>query len=223
MTVKTLACDYLGHCVNFNAEGWLNATNAASPFGKEPADWLELDLTKEYIDRLFMRIGGSSVGQPHTALTSIRRGNTAASGTWLHPKLAVKFARWLSVDFEIWCEEQLEGLVLGEVAAKAIARRQAAMSFRSLCEALSITHEAIGKSTKPHHYMNEARLINEVITGAFTGRNRDQLTLAELEIVMLVENRDVLLLGQGKDYRARKIALGTYVERLRTNYLKKVS
>lgn len=222
MTAKILSRDYLGHCVNFNAEGWLNATNAASHFGKEPADWLELDLTKEYIERLFMRIGGSNVGKPHK-FTSMRRGNAVGSGTWLHPKLAVKFARWLSVDFEIWCEEQLDGLALGEVAAKAIARRQAAISFRSLCEALSITHEAMGKSTKPYHYMNEARLINEVLTGEFAGRNRDQLTLAELEIVMLVENRDVLLLGQGKEYRARKFALNSYVEQLRNNYLKKAS
>jgi hypothetical protein len=223
MTNKIFSRDYRGHCINFNSEGWVNATNAASYFGKEPADWLDLDLTKEYIERLFTHIEGSEDGKPRIAFTLIRRGTTAISGTWLHPKLATKFSRWLSVDFEIWCEEQLEGLVLGEVAAKAIARRQAAMSFRSLCEALSITHEAMGKDTKPYHYMNEARLINEVLTGAFTGRNRDQLTVAELEIVMLVENRDVLLLGQGKEYRARKIALNSYVEQLRKNYLKKVS
>lgn len=52
--------------------------------------------------------------------------------------------------------------------------------------------------------MNEARLINKVITGAFKGLNRDQLTQTELELIMLVENRDVLLIGQGKDFAARK-------------------
>lgn len=223
MTAKIISFDYLGQAVNFNADGWLNATNAASHFAKEPAHWLELDSTKEYIKRLSERMMGISVGKPSLPLALTRRGNSAASGTWLHPKLAVKFTRWLSVDFEIWCDEQLEGLVLGELAAKAVARRQAAMSYRSMCDALYITQQAIGKTTKPHHYMNEARLINEVVTGAFAGRNRDQLTLAELELVMLVENRDVLLLGLGKEYAARKVALNAYMEQLRTNHLRTAS
>ncbi|MEF6041736.1 KilA-N domain-containing protein, partial [Escherichia coli] len=36
-------------------------------------------------------------------------------GTWLHPKLAVRFARWLSVDFEIWCDEQIDAIIQGSV------------------------------------------------------------------------------------------------------------
>jgi hypothetical protein len=144
---------------------------------------------------------------------SVKRGGKN-QGTWLHPKLAVKFALWLSVDFEIWCDEQVDAQVRGELNSRSVARRLAAVGYRSLCDALSITHKAIGKTTKPHNYMNEARLINEVITGAFKGRNRDQLTRAELELIMLVENRDVLLIGQGKDFATRKKHLLGYVSDL---------
>lgn len=103
--------DYEGEAVQFNCDGWLHATKIAERFGKKPAQWLRLDTTKEYIQRLSERMAKSNVGKSHITLVSTRRGNTAARGTWLHPKLAIKFARWLSVDFEIWCDEQIDALV----------------------------------------------------------------------------------------------------------------
>jgi hypothetical protein len=88
-----------------------------------------------------------------------------------------------------------------------------------MCDALALTYEARGKATKPHHFMNEARLINEVVTGVFAGRNRDQLSEAELTIVGLLEVRDVLLIGQGKDYQSRKQSLLRYMAELQTKQL----
>ncbi|WP_019410433.1 KilA-N domain-containing protein [Pseudomonas psychrophila] len=221
MSARIIPFDYEGQAVRFNADGWLHATEIAERFGRKPAHWLELHSTKEYIERLSERMAESNIGESDITLVTTRRGNTSTSGTWLHPKLAVKFARWLSVDFEIWCDEQVDALVRGELNSRSMARRQAAIGYRSLCDALSLTHEAIGKITKPHHYMNEARLINEVITGTFTGRDRDQLCQAELELIMLVENRDALLIGQGKDFAERKAALHQYVRNLQNKHLRK--
>ncbi|OAM32416.1 hypothetical protein A7P96_02000 [Eikenella sp. NML03-A-027] len=34
-------------------------------------------------------------------------------GTWLHPKLAVHFARWLDPKFAVWCDEQIEQILSG--------------------------------------------------------------------------------------------------------------
>lgn len=214
MSSKIIPFDYQGQAVTFNADGWINATEAATRFGKEPAQWLRLDSTKEYLDRLTERMEKSNVGKSHITLVTTRRGNTASSGTWLHPKLAVKFARWLSVDFEIWCDEQIDALVRGDKGAWQHARQQSAVGYRGLCDALSITIAAKGKTPQRHHFMNEARLINEVITGVFTGRNRDQLNDTELALVTLVEVRDVLLIGQGKDFVTRKTDLLAYVREL---------
>lgn len=217
MTAKIISANFEGQSVSFNADGWINATEAAARFGKEPYEWLRLPDTERYLDGLKRRYGEI----PYVKASRARADR--GGGTWLHPKLAVKFARWLSVDFEIWCDEKIDALVRGEAGSRTIARRQAAVGYRSLCDALSITHESRGKATKPHHFMNEARLINEVITGKFAGRDRDHLTQAELEIVMLVENRDALLIGLGHDYGARKSALNAYVEQLRSKQLKQVS
>lgn len=49
--------------------------------------------------------------QPVTVndLIIIRRGgNPKYQGTWLHPKLAIEFGRWLNLEFGIWCNEVIE-------------------------------------------------------------------------------------------------------------------
>lgn len=108
-------------------------------FGREPYEWMRLPDTERYLDGLKRRYG--EIPYVKTSRARADRGG----GTWIHPKLGVKFARWLDVDFEIWCDEQIDALIRGELNTKAIARRQAAMGYRSLCDALSITHEALAR------------------------------------------------------------------------------
>lgn len=214
MTARIIPFDYEGQAVRFNPDGWINATEAAARFGKEPAQWLRLPDAIRYLEGLERTYG--KITYVKTSRARADRGG----GTWLHPKLAVKFARWLSVDFEIWCDEQIDSLVRGDTSAWRQARQQSAVGYRGLCDALALSYEEMGKKPKPHHYMNEARLINEVITGQFSGRNRDQLTEAELVLVTLVEVRDVLLMGQGKDFSTRKTLLMRYVQSLQTKQLR---
>lgn len=223
MTARIIPFDYEGQAVRFNADGWLHATEIAERFGREPAQWLRLDSTKEYINRLSERMEKSNVGKSHITLVKTRRGNTSTSGTWLHPKLAVKFARWLSVDFEIWCDEQIDALVRSDQGNWQQARQQSAVGYRGLCEALAIAHEESGKTPQRHHFINEAKLINQAITGQFAGRNRDELSAHELVLVTLIEIRDVLLIGQGKDFAARKASLLRYVQSLTAKHLRSVA
>jgi hypothetical protein len=47
-------------------------------------------------------------------LIVVRRGGKQSNheaGTWLHPKLAIEFGRWLSLEFGIWCNEVIEDLL----------------------------------------------------------------------------------------------------------------
>ncbi|MFJ2482357.1 KilA-N domain-containing protein [Pseudomonas sp. NPDC087598] len=220
MSARIIPFDYEGQAVRFNADGWLHATEIAERFGKEPAQWLRLDSTKEYIERLSERMEKSNVGKSHITLVKTRRGNTSTSGTWLHPKLAVKFARWLSVDFEIWCDEQIDALVRSDQGNWQQSRQHSAVGYRGLCEALAIAHEESGKTPQRHHFINEAKLINQAITGQFAGRNRDELSAHELVLVTLIEIRDVLLIGQGKDFAARKASLLRYVQSLTAKHLR---
>ncbi len=217
MSTRIIPFDYDGQAVRFNADGWINATEAAARFGKEPTQWLRLPDATRYLEALQRTYGEI------TYVKTSRARSDRGGGTWLHPKLAVKFARWLSVDFEIWCDAQVDALLRGESKPWASARREAAIGYRAMCDALALNCEAQGKTPQRHHFINEARLINEVITGAFTGRNRDQLNATELELVTLAELRDTVLIGQGMAYAERKSNLLRYVHELQSKHLRRVA
>jgi hypothetical protein len=217
MSTRIIPVDYDGQAVRFNADGWINATEAAARFGKEPTQWLRLPDATRYLEALQCTYGEI------TYVKTSRARSDRGGGTWLHPKLAVKFARWLSVDFEIWCDAQVDALLRGESKPWASARREAAIGYRAMCDALALNCEAQGKTPQRHHFINEARLINEVITGAFTGRNRDQLNAAELELVTLAELRDTVLIGQGMAYAERKSNLLRYVHELQGKHLRRLA
>lgn len=97
---------------SFNPEGWFNATEAAQRFGKEPGEWLRLPSTAQYRAGLTRRYG--KIPDVRTSRARADRGG----GTWLHPKLAVRFAQWLDVDFAIWCDEQIDAIIRNGVRAE---------------------------------------------------------------------------------------------------------
>lgn len=109
---------------------------------------------------------------------------------------------------------RIEDLLRGGGKSWNSARREASLGYRGLCDALALSCKAQGKTLQRHHFINEARLINEVITGTFAGRDRDQLTAYKLEIVTLVELCDSVLIGQGLAYGERKTNLLQYVQQL---------
>lgn len=101
--------DFQGQMHSFNADGWFNATEAAERFGRLPNEWLRLPSTISYLEAFKRKYGNI----PH--LTT-RRG--VGGGTWLHPKLAVRFAQWLNDDFAVWCDEQIDAIIRNGIRAE---------------------------------------------------------------------------------------------------------
>lgn len=104
-------------------------------------DWLALDSTQEYIETL---ADFSNCEKSSLLKTRAGRHN---GGTWLHPKLAVPFARWLDVRFAIWCDEQIEGFLKGQHPHFdwRRARSQAAASFKVMADVLKLVREEYWK------------------------------------------------------------------------------
>lgn len=103
---------YQGKAVRFNSDGWINAGDAAGQFGKRVDHWLANAETKQYINALAEALNTRDSGD----LILSRRGR--GGGTWLHPKLAVAFARWLDVKFAVWCDLHIDALLRGELNEK---------------------------------------------------------------------------------------------------------
>lgn len=124
---NVIPLDYEGQSVRFNTDCWINATDIAKRFGKRPAKWLELPRTQNYIAALARAMGRTDVRKSDFGLVITRRGGLL-QGTWLHPKLAVAFARWLDDDFAAWCDLRIDALMRGELSAM--------QEFEKACRAL---------------------------------------------------------------------------------------
>ncbi|QSA98722.1 KilA-N domain-containing protein [Methylococcus sp. EFPC2] len=192
--------------VGFTREGWFNATGVASHFGKQPHEWLRLPDTERYLRALEGRYG--KIPYVKTSRARVDRGG----GTWLHPKLAVAFARWLDIDFSVWCDEQIDALLRGSHPAYdwEKARSTATASFRVMVEVLILARQAEGKTTAQHHFVNEARLIAWAVSGKFEALDRASLTVSQLSLLALLEERNAVLLARSVPYGDRKLLLEQY-------------
>ena len=102
--------------VSFREDGFLNATAIAAHFGKLPKDYLKNEQTQQYISALAENLSvRRKILTKENQIVIVKRGGSE-QGTWLHPKLAIHFARWLDPKFAVWCDEQIEALLNGKVS-----------------------------------------------------------------------------------------------------------
>ena len=195
--VKLIKADFDGHVMQFNDAGWFNATTAADKFGKDAYEWTRLPSTAEYLSALESKCG-------NIPYLETKRGRNG--GTWLHPKLAVAFARWLSADFAVWCDLQIDKIIHGERESVdwGMLRHASKSSNKVQNEILQMVRSEHGKETKHFHYANEARLVNFALTGKFEAIDRDSLSADELDMLASLENRNSVLIGRGVDRETRK-------------------
>lgn len=104
---------------SFNSDGWFNATEAAKKFNQKAHEWLRLPSTDRYIEALGKALGFEA-GKSRSKLVSTETARGRA-GTWLHPKMAVAFARWLSDDFGVWCDLQIDAIIRNGIRAESNA------------------------------------------------------------------------------------------------------
>jgi hypothetical protein len=131
--LKTL--DYNGTGIVFTADGWLNATASAAALNKPNLD--NFLGSKAYTEYAEVVAAANSVKS--TELKRTKQGN--GGGTFLHPEMAVAFARWISPAFAYWCDKQVATLI--RLAQEAPARNERLRTRRM--ERLGATPDAIAK------------------------------------------------------------------------------
>jgi hypothetical protein len=104
--------------VLFQSDAWINATQIATAFGKKAKDYLKTERTLEYMNALVKYLneaekskGTKILFEQNQLLKVVIGAPETGGGTWMHPKLAIDFARWLSADFAVWCDMQIEKLL----------------------------------------------------------------------------------------------------------------
>ena len=112
-TIQNLSFDSV--TVSFNNNGYLNASAIAKHFGKRVPDFIKTEQNQEYIAALAEHLSKTKkIVLDKNQLVIVKHGGNQ-SGTWLHPKLAIHFARWLDPRFAVWCDEQIEHILSGSL------------------------------------------------------------------------------------------------------------
>ncbi|MBT3070822.1 KilA-N domain-containing protein [Rhodomicrobium sp. Az07] len=78
-------------------DGYVNATAMCKAAGKRFFDYHRLDTTQAFLDALFSEAGIPASEQIQT----VKGGFPDQQGTWVHPKVAIHLAQWLSARFAV--------------------------------------------------------------------------------------------------------------------------
>lgn len=89
----------------------VNATEMAKIFGKLPAGFLRNETTKQFIEACLNYANSHNLNVEKEEDIVVFKQN---SGTWMHRVLALKFAAWLSPEFELWVYSTIEGLLFAD-------------------------------------------------------------------------------------------------------------
>jgi hypothetical protein len=158
-----------------NGSVYLNATKTAKQFKKRLDKWKESPQTIEYIDAL-----SRSPFSGERDLIIVRQGGKPQEqGTWIHKKLIILFARWLSPDFAVWCDFQIEEILNSKTSSEPdldqIRKRTELIEFSTrLLKSMKEAFLEIGISEK-----NELAITSNRAVAKETGI--DFIQLAELK------------------------------------------
>lgn len=169
---------------------------AVAPDHKKPSEWMRLETAQELIAEI------EKAGIP--AIKSRQR-----IGTFACKELVYAYAMWLSAAFHLKVIRAFDALVSGQIEeAQRIALRQdVSFGVRHMNRTLHDRRIEDGKETKGYHYINEALLLNEIVTGKREPLQRESLNPSELELLAELEYHNAKLIDRGLHYEVRKIRL----------------
>ncbi len=89
----------------------VNATEMAKIFNKDVREFLKLNSTKNYLKCKLEKLNND--GNSHHYNEDYLVKSNKKAGTLMLRPLALKFAAWLDVDFEIWVFDTIDNLIFG--------------------------------------------------------------------------------------------------------------
>lgn len=156
-------------------DGYLNATALSKAYlsktGKirKPSHWLENARTQETIRHL---AGSAGIPSDHLVVT-VKSGPNERRGTYLHPRLAIRFAIWLDDDFGLAVEDFIAAHGR-EFAAFSATRSHGVSTHKFEMDALKLAG-----FDEPKHYINATQVVYRSLFGMDASKLREERGVPE--------------------------------------------
>lgn len=183
------------------SDGYFNATklveqwNIANNNKKQLGNYMKTQGTSEYFEQLRKE----GIEQP--SITS--RGNGINSGTWVHPKVFIDLAMWISVEFK---SKVIDYVIDGLIKS----RHDAGDYYNEMTRAILETYvDCYNQKPSPSTYIEEANMVKSLV--AFKDRNN--MTESELKQLTYLQKFNTMLIRKkvGKESRIRQLVQASEV------------
>jgi phage antirepressor YoqD-like protein len=115
----------------------VNLTKLAKCFNKDVNQWKRLPNTVDFL-RAWKQV--NELCENH--IVSLEGGAGSGAGTWAHREIALKFAQWISSDFEVFCIKKLDELF--QTGTTTIAMQD---DVSLMVQGLQAAHRLVEKQT----------------------------------------------------------------------------
>lgn len=123
---NSIQVEYQNKTIVFSMSGWLNASHVAELYSASIDSWLRSYETKEYLTDVATVLG---VEGPQELI------QISAESIWLHPKVAVEFARDIDRKLARWCDIAIDKIAHGKFSMKKRFDAACKVLEESRCEA----------------------------------------------------------------------------------------
>jgi len=180
----------------------------------DPADWMRLKQTKSLAEVIVKENTGIPV-------VSVGGRN---GGTFACKEMVYSYAMWISAEFNLRVIRTFDEYASGRNAQIAV-RNEARLEYRPMTDAIKSERELAGKDIKPHHFSNEADLINRIALGMTAAKFRahhelkkdvsirDYLTPEQIRCVVSLQRANTVYIEAGMVFEDRKVKLRELYER----------
>jgi hypothetical protein len=177
------------------SDGYFNATKLVEKWNSEKGEkkqlgnYMKTQSTNDYIEQLKKE----GIEKPIIA----GRGNNENSGTWVHPKVFVDLAMWVSVEFK---SKVIDYVIDGLIKS----RHDAGDYYNEMTKAILETYVDYYNVKPPAHvYIDEANMVKSLVVS----KDRNNMTENELKQLTYLQKFNTMLIKKriGKESRIKQL------------------
>jgi len=103
---------YLGREIVFTPDGWINASQTCKTLDKKGLENFVRSKAFDAYKKAYCKFYSL---QESDVIKTVRGDTVERRGIFLHPGLAIVFARWINPHFAVWCDSIITQILTGSI------------------------------------------------------------------------------------------------------------